>query len=69
MTLSRAIEIIERYNQCKAQNRLNNCSFQDNDTCAECPLYVRGTDLEVAHDVVYRFVRMMYAIYNDLKET
>ena len=57
MTLTRAIEIVEKRRQCEERIRDTRCDFTDNDNCCECVMYVTGKRYEEAVDTLYRFAK------------
>lgn len=57
MTLTRAIDILDKREQCIERYRETRCNFQDNDACAECRLYVSGRHYDEAVRVVHKFAK------------
>lgn len=57
MTLSRAIDIIDKRDQCDERDKCTHCSIRDNDCCYECPMHVTGKQYNEAVHVVHKFAK------------
>lgn len=57
MTLSRAIEIIDKSDQCMDRSMERKCAFYDNDHCAECHMHVTGKQYNEAVHVLHKFAK------------
>ena len=59
MTVSRAIEIIDKWEQCNAQAADTKCGFTDNDICYECPMHVTGKQYHEAIRTLHKFAKQI----------
>jgi len=60
MTVSRAIEIIDKTDQCTERSRETMCDFYYDDnccSCAECPMYVSGKEFNEAVKTLHKFAK------------
>ena len=59
MTLSRAIEIIDKQDQCLAKMKECRCDIHDTDYCDGCPFDVQVKEVDEAIHVLQRFAKQI----------
>lgn len=60
MTLSRAIETIDKVNQCTERTKTTNCGYiydENRYQCDGCPMYVSGKQFNAAVKTLHQFAK------------
>lgn len=57
MTVRRAIEIIDKSNQCDERKAIAKCDYLENDCCYDCVFYVTPKQYCTAVDTLHKFAK------------